>query len=275
MKHISILGCGWLGLPLAERLVQKGFSVNGSTTNSDKVTELNNSGMKTFVIELKERYIKGEIELFLDKAELLIIAIPPKLRGEFSASLEKTFVEKIQKLIPEIEKSSVTEVIFISSTSVYGNDVNVVTEQTIPQPESESGKQLLEVEQLLLRNPAFKTIIVRFGGLVGEDRNPITYLSGKKNIENPDAPINLIHQEDCISIIEEIIRQTELVELWNETFNAVAPFHLSRREYYSQKAIEKALIIPEFDEHNSTVGKTISSDKLIKFLKYKFKKSVL
>ena len=275
MKHISILGCGWLGLPLAEHLVQKKYSVNGSTTNSDKITELNNVGMKAFVIELKERFIKGQIELFLDKAELLIIAIPPKLRGDFSTSLEKTFVEKIQNLIPEIEKSSVTEVIFISSTSVYADDENVVTEQTIPNPQTESGKQLVKVEQLLLMNPNFKTIVLRFGGLVGDDRNPITSLSGKTNIENPDAPINLIHQEDCISIIEELIRQSALIEVWNETFNAVAPLHLSRREYYTQKAIERSLPLPLFEENNSSIGKTISSDKMVKFLKYKFKNSAL
>lgn len=275
MKQISILGCGWLGLPLAEHLVQKKYSVNGSTTNSDKITELNNTGMKAFVIELKERYIKGQIELFLEKSEILVIAIPPKLRGENPDDDSKSFVEKIQNLIPEIEKSSVEGVIFISSTSVYADDENIVTEQTIPNPQSESGKQLLEVEQLLLKNPAFKTIVIRFGGLVGEDRNPITSLSGKTNIENPNAPINLIYQDDCIGILETIILNTELVEVWNETFNAVTPFHLSRQEYYTQKAIERGLPLPLFDESYSSIGKTISSDKLIKFLNYEFKNSAL
>lgn len=33
MKTISILGCGWLGLPLAKKLVENQWIVNGSTTS--------------------------------------------------------------------------------------------------------------------------------------------------------------------------------------------------------------------------------------------------
>jgi nucleoside-diphosphate-sugar epimerase len=90
-------------------------------------------------------------------------------------------------------------VLFISSTSVY-NDVDAfVTEETIARPATESGKQLLETEQLLQSNINFKTTI-RFGGLIGEDRHPVKFLAGRENLENPNAPINLIHQEDCIGI---------------------------------------------------------------------------
>jgi nucleoside-diphosphate-sugar epimerase len=91
-------------------------------------------------------------------------------------------------------------VLFISSTSVY-NDVDAfVTEETIARPATESGKQLLETEQLLQSNINFKTTILRFGGLIGEDRHPVKFLAGRENLENPNAPINLIHQEDCIGI---------------------------------------------------------------------------
>jgi nucleoside-diphosphate-sugar epimerase len=56
-------------------------------------------------------------------------------------------------------------------------------------------------------NSRFKTTILRFGGLIGEDRNPIRFLAGRENLENPDAPINLIHQTDCIGIILRIIEK--------------------------------------------------------------------
>ena len=39
-QRISILGCGWLGLPLAVELISKGYKVNGSTTSMTKVREL-------------------------------------------------------------------------------------------------------------------------------------------------------------------------------------------------------------------------------------------
>ena len=93
----------------------------------------------------------------------------------------------------------------MSSTSVFSDEDKVVTEETLPNPNTESGKQLLQCEKLLQDNSHFETTILRFGGLIGEDRNPIHFLAGRSNIENPDAPINLIHQEDCIGIILKII----------------------------------------------------------------------
>jgi nucleoside-diphosphate-sugar epimerase len=157
-------------------------------------------------------------------------------------------------------------VIFVSSTSVYADDNSEVTESTIPKPETEAGKQLLEVETLLQNNNHFKTTVVRFGGLIGENRHPIHFLAGRTGIENPEAPINLIHQEDCIEIIIKILNN----EVWNETFNAVAPFHPTRFDYYTQKAMDLNLPLPKFDFNKKSVGKTISSQKAENVLAYKF-----
>ncbi len=262
MKQISILGCGWLGLPLAKSLIKNGFSINGSTTSLEKMNLLKEAGIAPFQITLLEDAIEGEIAAFLENSSVLIIDIPPKLRGNF----KENFVAKIQTLLSSLEQSTVKKILFVSSTSVYSEDNSEVTEATHPKPETESGKQLLEAEFLLMNNPHFQSTVVRFGGLIGEDRHPIRFLSGKKNIENPDAPINLIHQQDCIGIIQSIIEN----EVWNEIFNAVAPFHPSRKEYYTQKAIELNLSLPEFDESKPSVGKIISSEKIVQNLNFKF-----
>ena len=279
MKKISILGCGWLGLPLAKSLLKKGFSVKGSTTSTEKIAVLEAAGIEPFLLEVSETEIIGAITMFLESSEILIIDIPPKLRGNSA----ENFVAKIQNLLPFIEKSSVEKVIFISSTSVYADDISTaltVTELTKPQPETESGKQLLETELLLQNNKNFQTTVIRFGGLIGEDRHPIRFLAGRKNIENPDAPINLIHQTDCIGIIEIIIkkglRQAQSDrELKTETFNAVAPFHPTRKDYYTQKAIALNLALPEFEQSKPSVGKIISSEKVESVLEYKFKNKML
>ena len=283
MTQISILGCGWLGLPLAKALLENDFFVKGSTTSVEKLSVLENSGIQPFLIALSEDKTIGNLDEFLENSKILIIDVPPKLRGsekDPSSAFRKTFVEKIKNVIPLIEKSTVENVIFISSTSVYGDtssfdsaqdDTLSVTEETEAIPETESGRQLLETEQLLQSNPNFKTTILRFGGLIGEDRHPIKFLSGRKNIENPNAPINLIHQADCIGIIQKIIE----LNSWNETFNAVTPFHPSRKEYYTQKAIDLNLALPEFNVENSSFGKIISSSKIETVLKYAFVKPTL
>lgn len=279
MKQISILGCGWLGLPLAKSLLEKGFSINGSTTSVEKIAILEKAGIHSFLVSLGAVEVLEEtkisIENFLKNSEILIIDIPPKLRGDS----EENFVAKIQNIIPFIEKSSVEKLIFVSSTSVYSDGTSTalsVTELDKPEPNTESGKQLLETEQMLQSNSNFQTTIVRFGGLIGDDRHPIKFLTGRKNIENPEGPINLIHQIDCIGIIEAIIKkglrqaQSDNRDS-NEVFNAVAPFHPTRKEYYTQKAIELDLPLPEFDESKTSIGKTILSDKVESILNYTFK----
>lgn len=272
MTQISILGCGWLGLPLAKALLKNSFSVKGSTTSVEKLSVLKNSGVQAFQIELSETKIQGEVNSFLENSKILIIDIPPKLRG----NSKENFVSKIKNVIPFIEKSTIENVLFISSTSVYGEENLIVTEETELNPDTESGKQLIKSEQLLQSNPNFKTAILRFGGLIGEDRHPIKFLAGRTNVENPNAPINLIHQEDCIGIILEILRQAQNDKLeCNETFNAVTPFHPSRKEYYTQKAIDLNLALPEFNDENSNLGKTISSSKIEKVLGYVFVKPKL
>ncbi len=267
MTKISILGCGWLGLPLAKALTENGFSVNGSTTSSEKITGLEQAGITPFLIEIGENSINGDVDQFLDQSQVLIINIPPKLRGNST----ENFVSKIQNILPFIEKSGIKKVLFVSSTSVYSDEDKVVTEETIPNPDTESGKQLLDCEKLLYENSHFETTILRFGGLISEDRHPIYFLAGRSNIENPNAPINLIHQEDCIGIILKIIESN----CWQETFNAVAPFHPNREEYYSQKAKEYNLEPPIFTHSKPSIGKTIFSYKLYNVLKYQFVKGSL
>lgn len=271
MTQISILGCGWLGLPLAKALLENDFSVKGSTTSVEKLSVLENSKIESYLIQLSEDRITGLFAEFLENSKILIIDVPPKLRGSAtdpSTALRKTFVEKIKNTIPFIEKSTIKYVLFISSTSVYGDTSTAlsVTEETKTNPDTESGKQLLETEHLLQSNPNFTTTILRFGGLIGEDRHPVRFLAGKKELENSTTPINLIHQKDCIGIIQKIIE----LHSWNETFNAVAPHHPSRKEYYTQKAIEKNLDLPQFNEKISTLGKIISSSKIQNNLGYTF-----
>lgn len=267
MHQISILGCGWLGLPLAKALLNNQFTVKGSTTSPQKVTTLENAGINPYTITLSAKEVLGNISDFLSDSDMLIIDIPPKLRGENS----ELFTDKIQTLIPHIETSGIKNVIFISSTAVYADDNSVVTEDTPAKPTTESGKQLLESEKILQANPNFKTTILRFGGLIGEDRHPVKHLAGKENIENPNAPINLIHQEDCIGVILKIIER----EAWGEIFNAVAPYHPTRESYYIKKATGLGLPTPKFSQKNESTGKTVAVKKIEGILKYSFNTALL
>jgi len=175
-EKIGVMGCGWLGLPLAEELVKQSYKVSGTTTSSDKMELLEKKGIQAFHVILTEDEIQGNIEGFLSSIDILIINIPPKLRGNNTES----FIEKMKLLYHQIKRNNVPKILFVSSTAVYGDAEGEVTEESVPTPTTESGKQLWASEQLFLNDDVLKTTIIRFGGLIGPNRHPVTMLSGKK-----------------------------------------------------------------------------------------------
>ncbi|WP_396162406.1 NAD-dependent epimerase/dehydratase family protein [Flavobacterium sp.] len=275
MNFITILGCGWFGLPLAKSLLSKGYNVKGSTTSATKLKTLKEAEIMPFQIQLNEQEIIGNVSDFLHETDVLIIAIPPGLRKEILSSEEMTFINKMKILIPYIEKAGIQKVLFVSSTSVYGDRFPIVeyTESTQNHPDTESGRQLVLSEKLLQSNIHFKTTVIRFGGLLGEDRHPIKFLAGRTQIENPDGPVNLIQREDCIGIIIKAL-DFAYKDKWGETFNAVAPQHPTRKNYYQKKAQQFNFPLPNFVEDTKSKGKIISSKKVETILDYSFQKEI-
>ncbi len=119
---------------------------------------------------------------------------------------------------------------------------------------------------MLLKNEHFQTTVIRFGGLIGPGRHPVNYLANKTGIKNPKAPVNLIQQEDCIEIINQIIQK----EAWGKTFNAAYPDHPTKEDYYTKTAKEKNLNTPDFDQNGVSKGKKISSINLKEVLGFEF-----
>ncbi|WP_419213497.1 NAD-dependent epimerase/dehydratase family protein [Maribacter sp. X9] len=257
-NRIGIIGCGWLGLPLAEELQKTGFTVSGTTTSKVKLSSLREKGINPYQISISENKIEGPIAEFLESISLLIINIPPGLRGK---GPKESYVAKIKLLYEAIKKTDLEKVIFISSTSVYGDVEGIVTENTRPIPTTESGKQLLECENMFKKDPEINSNIIRFGGLIGKDRHPITMLSGKQNLKDGNAPINLIHKNDCIGIIKLLITKDH----WGEILNAVYPDHPTKESYYSKEALKRNLPPPTYESNNHNASKLIDtcSDFLI------------
>ena len=261
---IAILGCGWLGMELGKRLRKQNHEVRGSVTRMEKLTEVRNAGMVPYNIKLYEKGIQGDIRSFLSGINILVVDIPPGLRK----NPEVNFVKKIKKTIPFIEKSYLQKVIFTSSTSVYKDteEIPVYDEEAATDNSNNAAVQLRNVELLFLNNENFNASIVRFGGLIGENRHPVNHLSGKTGIKNPDAPVNLVHQEDCINAIFKLIEKDKDNSVWN----IVYPEHPSKEEYYSKIAKERDLQIPEFDHSEKSIGKKVSSNKLKNDLNFEF-----
>ena len=245
-NNISILGCGWLGFPLALTLTKKGCSIKGSITSEIKVEKLKSNGVQPFIIDLSNR--ENEFEKFLN-SEVLIIAIPSKSIADF------------KNLISHIEKSKIKTILFISSTSVYPNSNSIVTENSLIKK-----NPLSEIELLFKTNTNFKSTILRFGGLIGYDRKPGNFFKNGKAINYPDAFVNLIHRDDCIQIIKEIIAKN----IWDKTLNACADTHPKKRDFYAKEFKKEGRNNPTFNELASNEYKIINSDQLKSILNYNF-----
>ncbi len=222
IDRISILGCGWLGFPLAIGLINKGFKVNGSTTSVDKLNLLKANLIAPFLVQLGETD-NDNFSAFLE-SQLLIINVPP---GRNKENVNDYGV-KMQSLADCISKSSIKKLIFISSTSVYEEFNELVNEDTQVLSKSDGGNRMIRAENIFKDLKNIETTVIRMAGLIGPNRHPGRFFAGKENIPDGLVPINLIHLDDCIGIIEHVINN----DLWNQTFNGSAPTHPTKMEFY-------------------------------------------
>lgn len=259
MRTVSILGCGWLGFPLALSLRGAGFSVRGSVRNPKGFPALLEKEIEPYLIDIAPE-VKGEDADEFFSSDVLFINFPPERRDD----IETYHEEQIRNLIGAIPNPEGKMVIFASSTSVYPNTNGVVREEDSLCPDKPSGKALVRVERLLMDHPGIDTTVIRFSGLIGYDRAPIKSIRRKELVLNPDCPLNLIHRDDCIGIVRSIID----LDVRNTTLNATCDEHPTRREYYSREARKYGIESPLFETETPLEYKIVSNEKLKKTLGY-------
>jgi nucleoside-diphosphate-sugar epimerase len=260
---ISILGCGWYGKALGIELVKKGIIIKGSTTSVDKLTSLETDGIRPYIINLSPENKVIEDDFF--DCDILWISIPPKARA--GKGLE--YIAQIAELVDLINVFHIKQIVLISSSGVYGDDNTVVTELDEPHPDSDSGNILLEAETILQRETRFTTTIIRFAGLIGPGRDPGRFFAGKTDIPNGDAPVNLIHLTDCLGISCAIIEK----QAYGNIYNASAPQHPTRAEFYTKAAERPGLEPPQFISEKKS-WKIIESVNVPELLQYTYKVSL-
>ena len=257
IKKVSIIGCGWMGLPLAEALVENGYAVKGSTTHQAKVEAIQKAGIQPFVLNLNPN-LEGENQDEFFNADVLIINIPPKIAMNGLDFHEK----QISSLLPFIEKSSIQKVIFTSSTSVYPALNRVVVEEDA----NETAHPVLMKAEVVLKNSTQELVILRLAGLMGYDRMPAKYFAGKKGLTIGEIPVNYVHQDDVVAIILKAIQQN----LGAGIYNVVAPEHPIRKAIYFKNCVDFKLERPEFVAAEPQSFKVVNGNKLMQVLDYQY-----
>ncbi|WP_435275640.1 NAD-dependent epimerase/dehydratase family protein [Psychrobium sp. nBUS_13] len=252
-QHILIIGSGWLGLPLAKSLNQQGQHVTATTTSNNKVAigDVN-------VIHLDTQDPKSIAALNMH-FDVMIITIPPK-RG-----LGYDYLTELTQLHHLAISLAIPHVLFTSSTSVWGNNKNIVIESSPMQPTTESAKTMVAFEQLIHDAPEYLATTIKLSGLIGCDRHPGRFLAEKTDVANPDAPVNLVVKEDVIGIISAVIQQ----DIWQQSLIACAPSHPSRHNFYTAAAAHLGLTPPTFTPE-TLLNKTIDATHTSQLLKYQY-----
>ncbi|MCH2200881.1 MAG: NAD-dependent epimerase/dehydratase family protein [Fuerstiella sp.] len=242
-KHVLIVGCGYLGRRAASRWRQIGAKVSVITRSKRKADELRAMGIETLVGDLAAEQLPS-----LPAADTLLWSVG--LDRSSAQSREAVWIDGLQFLLTQLP-TSVRRFLYVSSTSVYGQaHGETVTESTVPQPVTESGRCCIRAEQMLQNafadagNPESLTRL-RMAGLYGPDRllRRVSDLQAGKSVPGqPDSYLNLIHIDDAVSSV------VELSSLHNvPLLNVVNTGTLTRQQYYSELAKLVDLPAPEFD----------------------------
>lgn len=261
-ETMSILGCGWLGFPLAQVLIERGWTVRGSTTNSAKLSSLKSRGIQPFLISVSPELTGDQHGSFFE-SRILFLNIPFRRQmpdpGFYRAQMDS--------VVKVALRGGVDWVIFASSTSIYPQATALAREDDPFCPDTERSKILYEIEHMLLNHSDFDATIIRFAGLFGPGRPIGKFMSGKANLTSPQAPVNLIHRDDCLGIILAILEHNAR----QDVFNACADEHPVRQELYSAAAKTLGIPLPQFSlDHPLVAGKIVCNQKVKDVLDYQF-----
>lgn len=238
MGKFGIIGIGWLAGHFADFYAHS-LDIWGTSRHLKKFSDGFRERVEVFKYNLADVFH----HLPIANTSQLLFTIPPSKIGSYGKD-SLAFLKEVIRINPSIN------IIYISSTSIYGNQKGVLNEHSKTKPRSENAKKIAEVESYLLNTNAY---ILRCGGLIGEGRHPVYYLSGRQNIAKPKAAVNLVHERDVSRFIKWILKK----EIEPGIYNLVCPQHPERKEYYQDIAERLNLKALNFDEEDERKGKIV------------------
>ncbi|PLA75050.1 NAD(P)-dependent oxidoreductase [Hydrogenovibrio sp. SC-1] len=198
MARVLIAGCGQLGNPLGQNLINQGHEVFGIRRNPDKVSS---------PIQPIEADLFAPLPELPNNFDYVYYIVSAKTYNDLA--YYKAYVLGLKHVIEALKNQTIKRLFFVSSSSVFGqSDGEKVTEESLAEAKNFSSRRLLEGEEVALNAP-FPATIIRFGGIYGPGR---TYLidmvqQGKANCME-DVYSNRIHSDDCIGILEHLMQLT-------------------------------------------------------------------
>lgn len=235
-KQIAIMGCGWLGAPLAEKLLAEGWEVYGSSRSLANLEGLQALGLKPFRMELPETLPAAADPIW--QLPYYIVNLPPTPFMELGPLAYAQSMALLAERMPQGAK-----LFFVSSTGVYGPQKGAVLETNNCRPAHARSQAVLAAEEALAPyRSKLDLSILRFGGLIGGPREAGRFLAGKKEVPQPFRRLNLIHRSDCLGIFSALLAKENCPDL----LNVCAPKHPFAQDFYPKRAKLLGLEPPSF-----------------------------
>ncbi len=240
LPNIVILGAGWLGAELAEKLKVKGHSVQAThkqQSSSVKQTD--------HYLSLQGRDLIHNLTL---KNAYWICCIPPKT-PEYLILL---------KLILELASQlKYTGFLLCSSTGVYPDESNIYDETSVLTLATSKKHLLHDAEISVLKREKLGKV-VRLAGLMGPKRHPGKFVAGKELKSSALTSVNMLHQIDAVAGIIYLIENWQISE---QIYNLVTPDHPTKGDFYKQACLLLNSEPPKFLAQN-TEQRIVLGDKI-------------
>lgn len=259
--NILIIGCGYVGERVAKLWLEQGHHVTALTRSAQHADAWHQQGIKPVVGDV----LNVESLTALPVADLCLYAVGYDRQA--SPSKEQVYVQGLKNVLSEIAEQ-IPHVIYISSSSVYGQDNGEwVDENSATEPTSPGGEICLAAEQTLREfypedHSSRKATIVRCSGIYGPGR----MLARQSQLENgepfqgnPDAWLNLVHVDDIVHAVDVLARSDAQHPLY--LLSDTQP--ISRRDFYTQLAKALNAPSPNFEVTDSeSFNKRINSERI-------------
>jgi nucleoside-diphosphate-sugar epimerase len=260
---VAVLGCGWLGLPLAKHLLAQGHRVLGTTTSAEQLPLLQAEGIDAQLLQLGTDFTAADesrLASLLAQADTLVLNVPPR------AAVAGGYPQLLRPVHRAVVAARVQAVLFVSTTSVYPDEPRLMRETDAISTRDAASDVLRTEGHFVPRYGQWQSTVVRLGGLIGPGRPPGRFLAGRRNLPQGNAPTNLLHLTDAVGVLSAIIGQ----DIWGHTLNVCAQLHPLRQDFYPAAARYLGLEPPTFQPDGGT-SKTIDSSRLRNLVSYQFR----
>ncbi|MDM3870525.1 NAD(P)H-binding protein [Porticoccus sp. W117] len=197
---LLLLGCGDIATRLAAHLSVEHYDITGA-----RRTPL--AGTTFPVLAADATSMSDMCDLMTLGFDAVVVTMTPSQRSE--AGYRNSYLKSMEVLLQSVNASGSSPlVLFVSSTSVYGQDDGQwVDEHSTTEPGGYSGQVILESERLL-QNSDLASCIVRFSGIYGPGRQAqLRAVHSGKPLTRPNGWTNRIHSEDCAGVLAHLLEK--------------------------------------------------------------------